>query len=75
MNEILKAKKMLGEIATDWVIEQAKALEDTGRGEWVLDPEVPGVVGLLHPGTNNAWLIVYLEDQDFESSGEFDELD
>lgn len=75
MNEIEKAKKFLAENASDWVVQGAQQLEANGLGEWVLDPEVRGVVGLLKPRTNDAWLIVYLNDEDFETSLDFDVLD
>jgi hypothetical protein len=31
-------------------------------------------VGLVRPGTNRAWLVVYVDDEDFEVSEEFEDL-
>jgi hypothetical protein len=51
----------------------ARKLVDAGEGEWAGDPIVPNVVGLLRPGTNRAWLVVYLADDDFEVSTDMED--
>ena len=55
---------------------RARKIVELGQGVWVVDPFVPGVVALVVPAenSNTAWLVVYVDDQDFETSRAFDEL-
>jgi len=75
MNEIEQAKQLLKEEARDSVMDAANGLETMGDAEWVLDPEVAGVVGLVKPGTRTAFIVVYLNDRDFETSDDFDQFE
>jgi hypothetical protein len=47
-------------------------IEITGRGAWAYDPQVDGVVGLLDIRTGRAFVVVYLDEDDFETTQEFD---
>jgi hypothetical protein len=71
---VAQGVKVFEAIADGPTKRKARALIDQGRGQWVVDPHVAGVVGLLMPETNRAWLIVYVDDQDFEVGSDFDQL-
>lgn len=48
----------------------------SGRARWYWDPEVDRVAGLIKPGTNQAYVVVYLTSEnfvfaDFECSADF----
>lgn len=73
MDTIEKAKALLREHAQDYVMETADRLVREGTAVWVDDPEVFNVVGLVHADKQNrAYIVVYLEDNDFETSEDFD---
>jgi len=69
--EIERAKEILATGASEQVVEAAFRLVEEGKGEWRLDPEFENVVGLVKPGTRNAWIVVYISMEDFEESQEF----
>lgn len=70
--QITKAKALLAADADPTVNATIATLEETGRAVWRIDPWVDNVVGLLDPRTaNTAWLVVYLNDNDWEVSEQF----
>ena len=69
--EFERAKEILATSTSDEAMEAVGRLVAEGKGEWRLDPEVEHVVGLVKPGTRNAWIIVYISMEDFEESQEF----
>ncbi len=54
--------------------KRARKLVEAGTHGWAWDPQVDGVVGLLRRGTNRADIVVYLDDDDFETSDDFEDL-
>lgn len=66
------AQAVLSRMANREVNDEARKLVEQGEGEWSWDPYVPNVIGLLRPGTNKAWIVVYVEDSDFECSDEME---
>lgn len=71
--EIEKAKELLRELAVEEVTTAADLLVEAGEAEWKLDPQVPGVVGLVRPDSNRALLVVYVEDGDWELDETFED--
>lgn len=48
-------------------------MEETGFARWILDPEHDGVVGLVRDSDDStALVVVYVDDEDFETSLEFE---
>lgn len=89
MNDIeKKAEKHFEQDAAHEYVEAARKLVADGKAQWIEDPYVDSVVGLLHasdvhvhPSESRAYVVVYLPGSrdggkfgDFECSGEFDEL-
>lgn len=72
MNAQETGTRILADLADDYVVETAARLVAAGKAQWVFDPEVLGVVGLVKPGTRRALVVVYVDDEDFETSAEFD---
>ena len=67
---IEKAISIFEADANEESVAVASKLIEEGRAKWVLDPEVDNVVGLVDG--NDAYVIVYLEFNDFETSELFD---
>jgi hypothetical protein len=70
MSERERAVKLFRGMAADYVVEAADAKVASGEAQWVLDPQVEDVVGLVLNGTNRALVVVYLDSQDFECDEE-----
>lgn len=64
--------RVLTDNADGWVVANAARLVESGAAVWIFDPEVPGVVGLVRPGTRRALVVVYVDDEDFETTTLFD---
>jgi hypothetical protein len=65
------AAEVLAWAADPFVLERADELVADGTAEWTFDPYVDGVVGLVKPGTRRAFIVVYLDDEDFELGEDF----
>lgn len=65
---------LLREVADPAILTEIETLTEAHDLRWVFDPEVEGVIGLVHAGTRRAILVCYLEEDDFETASEFDEL-
>lgn len=72
MDTIQQARALLASEADPYVLDLAEQLVAQERATWVPDPYVENVVGLLQPGSDRAWLVVYLADQDWETSADFE---
>lgn len=74
------AMKMLQKIADEPTNRLAKKAVDTGVAHWRHDNHQDGVYGLVKATTEEALVVVYLEEEDFEVSDavemceEFDEF-
>lgn len=68
----LAGRDALRQLADQSVCEKAARLVLDGEASWQYDPDVRGVVGLIDGATDKAFIVVYLEDQDFETSEDFD---
>lgn len=68
---------VLARMADDDTNRTARKLVADGEGEWIWDPMVPNVVGLVRPNSNRAWLVVYLASgsghEDFEVSTDMED--
>jgi len=53
------ATEALATVADRRIVQLAQQLLDAGEAEWVWDPQVPNVLGLVVPGTTTAWLVLY----------------
>lgn len=68
-------REYLREEASPEVTEKAARLVLEGKAQWVFDPQVDGVVGLVRPDEpNRAFIVVWYTDGDFEISLDFDEV-
>lgn len=65
------AAKILSEIAAPIVLEKAEQAVADGTHSWVFDPSVDGVLGLIKNNTNQAVIVVYVNDEDFECDEEW----
>ena len=75
MNEIEQAKQFLKTESTDLCSQLAEKLIEDGTAKWRLDPYHPQVVGLVNSDRpDEAYVIVWLDEQDFELSDEFEKL-
>lgn len=72
MDKIAKAQEILQGLADEETNEKVTRLVESGKAKWEIDPVVENVVGLLEPGTNRAYLVVYLSLEDFETSEDFE---
>lgn len=68
------AMEILHEWADETLVAMIESLMHSGAGVWVFDPEVDRVVGFVKPGTNRAAVVVYLNDNDFETDENLEEL-
>jgi hypothetical protein len=64
------ARRQLEEDAESRLLERIAEEVTAGRATWRDDPVVPGVVGLVKAGTNEALVVVYVNDRDFEVADE-----
>jgi hypothetical protein len=64
------ARRQLEEDAESRLLERIAEEVAAGRATWRDDPVVPGVVGLVKAGTNEALVVVYVNDRDFEVADE-----
>jgi hypothetical protein len=66
------AVPLLAELADKRTNAKAAKAVTAGTHEWVWDPYVADVVGLVRTGSNRADIVVYVKDNDFEVSLDFD---
>lgn len=71
-NQIEQAQALLKKQAAKRVVKAADRMVAAGAAEWIRDPEVSGVVGLVRTGTRRALVVVYLQDGDFEVDDDFE---
>jgi len=66
------ALSVLDGFADPALIQRADEAVAAHTHVWVWDPQVDHVVGLIRKNTNRADIIVYVEDDDFEVSDDWD---
>jgi hypothetical protein len=71
-DEIAAARKIVRDEAEHQLVAHIEAAVAAGTAEWVLDPEVDGVVGLVRTGTGQALIVVYVGEGDWEMDDEFE---
>lgn len=65
---IEQARTILAREAASWVQQGVAMLLGEGTAEWIEDPWVDGVVGLVYKGTQSALLVIYVDRNDWELS-------
>ena len=70
-----EAKRILERDISDTHMAQILAMEESGEGVWMMDPEVDTTVVFTQPGDDwrKAWLAVYLKDGDWEFADRLEE--
>lgn len=66
-----EAMTVLQEVADTEFIRECESLVQSGAAQWFYDPEHVDVIGLMQPGTNNAYVVVYVKEMDFEEGEMF----
>lgn len=61
---------MLGRIADPDLVAKADAKVASGKARWTWDPAFANVAGLVFDGTNQALVVVYLDEEDFAANDE-----
>ncbi len=75
IDAVALARDILASEADPVVLETANRLYKNGEAAWALDPNKVGVIGLVKPDSRyDAYIVVYLSDNDFECSAEFDSM-
>jgi hypothetical protein len=67
----IAVEQMLLESASDETLDRVRELVGSREADWIWDPVVENVAGLVWTGTDRAVMVVYLDHQDFECAAEF----
>lgn len=71
-NELDTAVTMFAKLADPWLVQKAHNQVNRGALRWRIDPEYPNVVGLVTvDDPNEAVVVVYIKDEDFEVNTEW----
>ena len=74
MNEIQTAKDIIATEGEGRIAATVETLVADGAAHWILDPHVPGVVGLVDNDTREALVVVYTDERDFEVGETMEDL-
>ena len=65
------ATETFAEMADSRIVKKVQDLIDSGKAEWIYDPQVDGVLGLVKVGDPTCALVVlYTDPLDFECAGD-----